>query len=188
MLEIEMKFPVADFQPVIFILEEWHAERGESETEEDHYYGPPDRDFAKTDEALRLRQIGEKNLATYKGPKEAGPTKTRREVEAPLADGPVAAAKFREFLECLRYQNVATVRKRRQFYRFQRDGFLMHACLDDVENVGRFIELEITTSPDAKAKAQEVLQKAATELKLKDSERRSYLEMLLTKLAPVPPM
>lgn len=181
MLEIEMKFAVADFQPVIFHLEYWHADRGDGETEEDVYYAPPDRDFAKTDEAFRLRKVGPVNLATYKGPKEAGPTKTRIEIEVPLALGQEAADKFHQFALCLRYRVVATVRKHRQFYRFSRDGFSLQACLDDVEDVGRFVELEIVTTPEQKTKAQDLLQQVAADLKLQNPERRSYLELLLAR-------
>ena len=52
---------------------------------------PSRRDFARTDEALRLRHVGEFNYITYKGPKLDATTKTRREIEIGLADGHQAA-------------------------------------------------------------------------------------------------
>jgi adenylate cyclase class 2 len=176
-----MKFPVADFRPVIIQLEAWHAQRDAPLQEEDHYYNAPDRDFARTDEALRLRCIGRRNIATYKGPKEPGPTKTRKEIEVPLADGPEAAQLFCRFLEALGYRAVAIVRKKRVSYHFQKDGFALQACLDEVEEVGSFVEVEIVTQPEAKAQAQETLQAVAAALALKDVERRSYLGLLLDK-------
>lgn len=179
MLEIEMKFPVPDFQAVVAQLEAWKARRGKTEQEEDLYFRPPDRDFAQTDEAVRLRRTGPLNIATYKGPKEAGPTKTRTEIEVPLAEGPEAAEAFKRFMEGLRYQTVAIVRKKRISYHFDREGLAMQTCLDEVEQVGSFVELEIVTEPEHKQRAQEVLQRTAVELNLGKSDRRSYLEMVL---------
>lgn len=183
MLEIEMKFPVEDFRPIVLQLEAWRAQRAETQKEEDHYYNAPDRDFAKTDEALRLRCVENRNIATYKGPKEPGPTKTRKEIEVPLEEGPQAAQLFCRFLEALGYRSVATVRKTRIGYHFQKEGFSLHTCLDEVEEVGRFVEIEIVTAPEAKSKAQEVLQQIAASLGLQAAERRSYLELLLGKRA-----
>ena len=44
----------------------------------------PCRDFAQTDEALRIRTVGDTSFVTYKGPKLDATTKTRRELELPL--------------------------------------------------------------------------------------------------------
>ena len=48
-------------------------------------------------------------------------------------------------------------------------------------DVGRFVEVEIMAPPESADEARAVLQQVAAELGLKDSERRSYLEMLLEK-------
>ena len=69
MLEIEVKYPVADWDRVERMLREWKAEVDEGHEEADRYFNAPDRDFAKTDEAVRIRQIGHANFVTYKGPK-----------------------------------------------------------------------------------------------------------------------
>src|SRR5262245_43521447 len=91
MLEIEQKFAHADFAAIERRLAEWEARPGEAHTEADHYFNAPDRDFAHTDEAFRLRRIGEANFLTYKGPKHGGPVKVRTELEIPLRDGTTAA-------------------------------------------------------------------------------------------------
>ena len=69
MLEVEMKFPVADFAALERRLAEWGARADALRTDADHYVNAPDRDFARTDEALRLRRTGSANHVTYKGPK-----------------------------------------------------------------------------------------------------------------------
>jgi len=181
MLEIEMKFAVADFGPLTSRLRQWQAATAAPRREEDHYFNAPDRDFGKTDEALRLRVVGGANILTYKGPKHAGPTKTRTEIEVPLQDGEEAAQKCRELVTHLGYRPVAVVRKQRSTFHGERAGFPLNVTLDEVEEVGRFVEVEIVAGEDQRESAQKVLQELAGELGLVHSERRSYLEMLLQK-------
>lgn len=179
MLEIEMKFAVADFGAVVARLGEWRAVAAAPHDEADHYYNAPDRDFGQTDEALRLRRIGPANRITYKGPKEPGPTKTRTEIEVPLADGDAAAGDFLRILERLGYRATAVVRKRRTDYSLHRGEFDMNVCLDEVDRVGRFVEVEIVADPKDRDAAQKTLQETARELGLERYEPRSYLRMTL---------
>lgn len=181
MLEIEMKFAVADFSPVITRLGEWGAVPAAAHDEADHYYNAPDRDFGQTDEALRLRRIGTANHITYKGPKEPGPTKTRAEIEVALADGNAAAEGFLRILERLGYRATAVVCKRRTDYSLNRGGFDMHVCLDEVDRIGRFVEVEIVADPKDRDAAQKTLQETARELGLDRYEPRSYLRMTLER-------
>ncbi len=181
MLEIEMKFPVADFATVRRALAAWGAAEGESREDADHYFNAPDRDFGRTDEALRLRRIGRANYVTYKGPKRDAQTKTRTEVEVPLAEGDEPARDFEALLRHLGYRPTAVVHKRRSLYHLKRDGFALEVCFDEVDEVGRFVELEILAPEDQLDRGRATLQQVARELGLTASERRSYLEMLLEK-------
>ena len=183
MLEVEMKFAVADFAAVEQKLQTWHARADETIDEADHYFNAPDRDFALTNEAFRLRRIGSRNLLTYKGPKLPGLVKTRTEIEIPLAEGPAVAEGMTRLLESLGYRPVAEVHKKRTIHHLQRQKFAMEVCLDDVAEVGQFVEVEIVTPPENRAEAEEVLQQAAAELGLTHLIRRSYLGMLLEKRA-----
>src|SRR5947199_9193897 len=88
MLEIEIKFPVSDFDSIEERMREWGVHAATPLDEADHYFNAPDRDFARTDEAFRLRRVGGENRITYKGPKQGGPAKTRTEIELPLGPGP----------------------------------------------------------------------------------------------------
>lgn len=184
LLEIEMKFPVGSFEPVEAALTKCGAKVQPALAEADHYFNAPDRDFAKTDEAFRLRRIGPRNIITYKGPKQAGPAKTRTEIEVPLADGVEPAETFCRLVERLAYRPTAVVQKRRRQFTLQRDGFELHVCLDDVERLGQFVEVEIVTPPERRPQAEAVLQAVAADLGLSKSERRSYLEMILELEAP----
>ena len=65
------------------------------------------RDFAQTDEALRIRQVSGANQITYKGPKIDEATKTRREIEIPLAPGTDLVTKYQELLEAIGFRWAA---------------------------------------------------------------------------------
>jgi adenylate cyclase class 2 len=183
MLEIEMKFPVADFESIRARLQAWAARAAAPIQESDHYFNAPDRDFARTDEALRVRRIGPHNRVTYKGARQPGPAKTRTEIEVGLAEGDQTADDFCRLLTHLGYRPVAVVRKERIVYHLERAGFALEVCLDNVSDVGRFAEVEIMAAAGDLERAQEVLQKVAAELGLANSERRSYLELLLAARA-----
>jgi adenylate cyclase class 2 len=181
LLEIEMKCPVAEFGPVQARLREWGAHADTPLHEADHYFNAPDRDFAQTDEALRVRRIGHVSRVTYKGPKRQAVTKTRTEIEVPLAEGDQAADDFCRLLTHLGYRPVAVVRKERICYHLRREGFELEVCLDDVDEVGHFVEVEIVAPEETRGRAEEVLLGVVSALGLTTSERRSYLEMLLAK-------
>src|SRR5229473_7646304 len=113
MLEVEMKFPAANWNSLERQLAAWGAKELDIRREEDYYFNAPDRDFAQTDEALRLRRIGSSNYLTYKGPKKDPETKTRLEVEVPIAPGHEPAQALTQLLEHLGYRSVAVVEKER---------------------------------------------------------------------------
>ena len=185
MLEIEVKYAVGDFGPIETRLRAWNAPLTEQRDDADSYYNAPHRDFARTDEALRVRRIGAANFATYKGPRIDKLTKTRMEIEIPLADGPEPAEGFERILKALGFHAVAVVRKHRRVYCVTRSGFEVHVCLDEVERVGRYAELEIVAEESLLDSGRAVLIECAAELGLVESERRSYLELLLA--APATP-
>lgn len=179
MLEIEMKFAVPSFAAVESCLRRWQARADAPRIDSDRYFNAPDRDFARTDEALRIRTIGSASFVTYKGPKLDAQTKTRTEIEVPLAAG--AAESFAALLGQLGYRPVREVRKQRRVYHLERGGFAVEVCLDEVDGLGSYVELEILAPAAQLDAARGVLQELAVECALTQAERRSYLEMLLTR-------
>jgi adenylate cyclase class 2 len=181
MLEVEVKYAVAHFAIIEAALKAMGVEIQPPRRDADHYFNAPDRDFAQTDEAVRVRSIGEKNFVTYKGPKIDRETKTRLEIEVPLADGAETAADFRRLLTHLRYRPVAVVRKTRRIAEFTRDGFDVQLTLDEVDSVGQYAELEVVAPEERADAAKAVVLAVVAELGLTNSERRSYLQLLLEK-------
>jgi adenylate cyclase, class 2 len=137
----------------------------------DTYFNHPSRNFASTDEAVRIRNEGEKNILTYKGPKLGGRSKTRFEVEVEFKD----ADSMRCILEKLGFAAIGEIVKVRELYIL----YDVTICLDNVEGLGNFVELEkIDKDRD---KVENELFSIAENLGLIRFERRSYLEMKLAK-------
>jgi adenylate cyclase class 2 len=185
MLEIEQKFAVANFLPIEEWMKQHGLEPGEPRQEEDCYLNAPDRDFARTGEAFRLRRSGSRNWLTYKGPKRAGPVKIRKELEPELCPGEQAALEILELFECLGYRQVARVRKTRRTCTLERDGFDVTLSLDEVEKAGTFVEVEILAPEEQADAAREALTRLTAELGLTRLETRSYLGIVLELEAPM---
>ena len=179
-IEVEQKYRIEDANAVLAGLSSLGAESQHIVQQLDTYYAHPQRDFAATDEALRIRRVGQSNFITYKGPKLDATTKTRREIELSLASGSSSADDYDELLVALGFTRVAEVSKIRQIFRLQRDDATIEVSLDQVRDLGDFIEIEIVVDEDAKIEpAQQHLAALAGELQLAGAERRSYLELLL---------
>jgi adenylate cyclase class 2 len=181
MLEVEQKFRVSDFAALMARLNSLGAKLGEPQIQVDRYFNHPARDFAQTDEALRIRQVGEQNCLTYKGPKLDTTTKTRREIEVSIASGEVAAEQFAEMLVSLGFRPVAEVRKERRQTTLERHGRTIEIVLDQVDRVGQYVELEIVIDASEMDAAKDAINGLAAELGLNDNERKSYLELLLER-------
>jgi len=179
MLEVEVRYRTADRPGVIARLLALGAELAQDRTDIDQYYNAPQRDLKLTDEAFRLRRIGEANYLTYKGPKIDPDTKARLEIEIPLGAGGEVAADTQRMFAALGFKPVVLVQKKRVVYSFTRGGFAMEACFDDVERVGPFVELEILAPEEHYEAAKAVLLQTAAELGLTEKETRSYLGMVL---------
>ncbi|KDS92292.1 adenylate cyclase [Halorubrum saccharovorum] len=191
MFEVEIKVP-ADIDAVRERLREAGAERVDARRQRDAYYDAPHRDFAETDEALRVRHesplpdgIGgetessadpdaETTKLTYKGPLLDEGSKTRTEHETAVVDGEAMAG----VLSGLGFEPAAIVEKRREFWSFE--GFTV--TLDAVDGVGEFVEIEreIDDEDAIEATRDEALE-ALDRLGLDgDSQiRTSYLGLLL---------
>ncbi len=174
MYELELKIPVPDLAPFRMWLEDLGARFYGSVVEEDTYYRTPDRDFAVTDEALRLRWNGTIWSLTYKGPKIgiAG-VKAREEHNLAIESGEVCE----KILYHIGFRRAAVVRKVRETY--QIDG--ASVMLDDVDGLGTFVEVEVITH-DRRNGAAAILRDLAEKLGLPDEHiTASYLELLLAQ-------
>lgn len=167
MLEIEIKSYCDDHERVIQKALLLGARHGETIRERDLYLNHPARDFRKTDEALRLRQVNEKVILTYKGPKLGTLSKTRREEEVAVADFEATL----EILKLLGFIPSGTVEKERRVYHLAD----VEICVDRVDGVGNFVELEMKGTE--RERVEKELFRLAGELGLDRFETKSYLEL-----------
>jgi adenylate cyclase class 2 len=183
MYEVEQKHCVPDLR----VLEERLAERGVAIgppiAQSDRYFAHPCRDFSQTDEALRIRTVGDRSFVTFKGPRLDTATKMRRELELPLNASDADGSQFAGLLELLGFKPVAVIRKYRRKFKIESKGRYVEGAVDDVEQVGTYVELELMADEQGLDEAKRIISKLATELDLGPSERRSYLEMLLENIA-----
>lgn len=184
-LEVEQKFRVADPPALRRRLEELGIRFAAPFRQVDAYFNHPARDFAVSDEALRIRSVGDENFVTYKGPKLDRAVKTRKELEQPLVGGREAADRFEELLLALSFRPSAKVVKHRSAAEFEHAGTHFEIVWDEVEEVGTFVEIELVVElVDGGGEIETAKQKILAlqqELQLDEVERRSYLEMLLAK-------
>lgn len=169
-VEVEVKARAEDLERVREQLEDRGGRRVATWEQTDIYYGHPHRNFAQTDEALRIRETGGRVEATYKGPKLDGETKTREEITVELDD----AASAGDLLEALGFAAAGRVVKQREVYELGE----LTVTLDQVEGLGPFVEIEHVVD-EGIDEARETVLELADELGLEDLERRSYLELLL---------
>ncbi len=164
-MEVEIKARVPSLAQVEEKIKGMNAEFVREVEEVDTYFSHPCRDFSSTDEALRIRND---SSLTYKGPKVDADTKSREEhiIHFDSED------EMRNILLALGFQEVATVKKRRRYYRLGD----VTISLDDVENLGEFVEVECIGPYDS---CREKVMKTARDLGLGEFIRESYLELLL---------
>jgi len=143
--EVELKVR-ADHARLRELLAARDADHRHEVRQVDIYYDAPHREFAETDEALRIRtetdlERGEKTTKlTYKGPLVEAASKTREEHETIVGDAVAAAGIF----EGLGFEPAATVEKRRDSYIL--NGYTV--TLDDVAGLGEFVEVEREVDTD----------------------------------------
>lgn len=179
--EVELKFPIQNAAPLIDRLEALGARRGSPARQVDRYFAHPSRNFAETDEALRLRTEGMLNYLTYKGPLLDAITKSRQELELPVEADEVGAQRAWALLRALGFEEVRAVRKERLPFGLQAEGRDFVVALDSVEGLGDFIEIETLAGPDDWESARDAALRLAAQLQLTESERRSYLQLLLER-------
>ncbi len=174
MLEIELKARVPVLAPVRDALREKNARFLGRHHEHDIYYNAPHRNFAETDEALRVRFSDGNAVVTYKGSKIRGlDLKAREELNTAVESGEVAG----QILERLGFVQTAAVSKWRETYELD----AATVSLDEVEGLGTFVEIEVMAEEPPQA-ALATIGRLQKELGITGPViLDSYLELLLSK-------
>ncbi|MDY6765087.1 MAG: class IV adenylate cyclase [Halobacteria archaeon] len=171
-MEVEIKVS-ADLNEIKSRLLELGGEHLSTRNQRDTYYSAPHRDFAETDEAVRIRVDNGDAYLTYKGPKIDSRTKSREEFEVEVND----PREMDSILRSLGFEEFETVSKRREVYSLGEYEIL----LDDVKGLGEFVEVEREADEDEFDEAREGVIGIIEKLGIDPSEsiRKSYLGLLL---------
>lgn len=172
MIEVEVKARIDSFEEIEEKLKTIGAEKTKTEFQEDIYFQSPIVDFAKTDEALRIRTTNSQTFITYKGPKLNEKAKTRKEVEMAIE----SAEKARDIFEEIGFTPARIVRKNRLYYTYEN----FEISLDDVEGLPPYMEIEVAL-PDSEdySEAQNRIFELFARLDITEGfERTSYMELL----------
>lgn len=177
--EVELKFPLSDSTALLELLATLHAKKGSTQQQVDRYFNHPSRDFAQTDEALRIRTVDQSTCVTYKGPLVDAETKTRYEIELPVGDGSNAEGSLADMLTRLGFVETRSVVKQRTYYHLRWEDREFEIAFDNVSGLGEFLEIETIADESTQVAARDAILKLAQLLKLENSQRKSYLRMLI---------
>lgn len=178
--EIEIKLPIADKGGVHAKLLQLGFQEEDRIRECDMYYNSAYHDVKKLGEALRIRKSTNlltgmmKTQINFKGKKIDKVSMSRQEYETVVED----AESMEQILKSLDFLPVAGVEKTRIY--LQREEIT--ACLDQVDGLGDFLELEVIAHEETLRESylgnmEQLL--TALGLSMKDTVRTSYLGMLL---------
>ena len=162
-MEVESKFRSPGNDRVEKALSKLGAELVCEEETEDVYFQHPNRDFGKTDEALRLRKKDGVSELTYKGPRmRMEHTKAREEVTLRTED-PLTVQRI---VERLGFKEFMSVHKKRKNFKYDK----IRIAVDAVDDLGEYVEPK---------RAEALIEQVRGELALTDFEPRTYLELIL---------
>ncbi|MEE1085613.1 MAG: class IV adenylate cyclase [Schaedlerella sp.] len=182
MIEVEIKLPIKSRECVEAELQKLGFSSGNFMRESDIYFNSDNYDLRQKDMALRIRSCenlttGESDaVMTYKGPKLDSISMTRKELETEVEDAKVC----QEILKGIGFTKVYPVCKLRQYYHMEQ----ITACVDEVEGLGEFLELEIIVAgEEEREEALERLEEILTKLGygMEETTRSSYLSILQRK-------
>lgn len=190
MIEVEVKLPIDSAERIESKLLNMGFICKKTITQEDRYYDNKEGMIRGTGQALRLRCVDDDCCITYKGQKLDSVSMTRQELETSVGDKDVMDGILRQ----LGFEVVPPkVKKLRREFSMVWAGTVpavteaipvreydMHACLDQVEDLGDFLELEIMAEENDRMNALAEIERVLNELgyKMSDTTTNSYLSML----------
>ncbi len=176
MIEVEMKAKIDDYKKMLEKINSIGGTYSHTEKQYDIYYNAPDKDYRKTDEALRIREIPDgddfKRILTYKGPKIDTESKTRKEIEVSIDN----TDNMNDILNSLGFKAAAVVNKIRRIFYY--DDYTI--TLDKLDYLGYYMEIEYVCDEDEDiTEIRDNIKEVFSKLGITSGfERTSYLELL----------
>jgi len=175
--EVELKYAVVDVPQLLAKLEQFGLCIDEAVEEHDTFYQHPAKDYAATDECLRIRHRAGEYRITWKGPKVDLETKTRQEIELFLTDNAETAWQWDQLLQALGFRAAAELKKTRRSAGLVYQEQKYELSLDHIDGLGDFIELETFADTTQLDDACRRIKSLAATLGLTQPITASYLEL-----------
>lgn len=175
MREIELKFRVNDYDKLMDKLKSLGCEIGELIEQSDSVYVGDLNHVESVKDSIWLRVRKENDRVELNVKKQSAKIQESKEVEF----GVDSYEKANEFLEVLGYKKWVTVNKRRRYSKY----LDYNLCIDEVERLGSFIEVELLVSEDDKKDYLEDIKSVAETLGLdKNDIVNSHYDTMISEL------
>ena len=163
-IELEKGFEInSEYDKILEKIKEKDFKFVSNIVEEDTYFSDKDLDFVKNRTCLRTRKTNEEFLElTYKQKSTEETEKYgKKEVNISLDVKDYDDIKF--VIKQLGYIEYVSFKKNRATYTREFDGLIHNIMIDELEGIGKFIELEILSDSEDKEKMEKELQKFVEE-------------------------
>ena len=175
MREIELKFKVDNLSKIVNYLKSIHCSISEQIIQSDSIF-VENLDNTKSSEGsiwLRIRKTNDKVELNYK--KQSAQKMESEEIEFEVSSFEKANA----FLEALGFKKWVQVNKKRRYTKYKD----CNICLDQVERLGDFVELEFLVDSNDNINYEEKLLSIAKELNIDINNRiDSHYDTMISKL------
>ena len=175
MREIELKFRVDKLEDITSILEKNNCAISKVINQADTIYVSDLGNVESTSGSvwLRVRKEDEKVELNYK--KQSPKKMESEEIEFTVGD----YKKANDFLKALGYKEWVQVNKKRRYSKYKE----YNICIDEVERLGTFVEIELLINEDNNKDYEEELYKVAKELGIdKDNRINSHYDTMIYEL------
>lgn len=176
MREIELKFKVDNIDDIISFLEKnKKCEISDTECQYDTIYVQNLNNVESTEGSiwLRVRKTNGKIELNYK--KQSAKKMESEEIEFEVSSYEKANA----FLKALGFKEWVQVNKKRRYAKFQE----YNICIDEVERLGTFVEIELLINEENDINYEEQLLNVAKEIGINtDSRINSHYDTMISEL------
>lgn len=181
--EIEIKIPITK-EEFLKLKEQLKNNSNKTKEQKDTYYTPKHKNFLAQKypyEWLRIREQGSKSILNYK---HYYPEGAERNTHCDEYETEIDAKQAEMMLKALDFKELITVDKIRETYDYK--GF--EIALDEVKELGFFVEIEAINNLETVEKTREELYKIARELKINitNEDLRGYPYLMLEKKGLMP--
>lgn len=175
MKEIELKFKVDNIEDIISFLEKSNCKVSNTECQYDTIYVQNLDNVESTEGSvwLRVRKTDDKIELNYK--KQSAKKMESEEIEFEVSSYEKANA----FLKALGFKEWVQVNKKRRYSKYQD----YNICIDEVERLGTFVEIELLVNEQNDINYEEQLLNVAKEIGINTDNRiNSHYDTMISEL------